>query len=115
MLRGNGENLIDFMYVDDAVDAMLRLVRARGERTTVDLASGAPVSINAIVATMARTLGVHVAVRHEGHTEEYIQFRSIDRAMADRFSFVPSIGFEDGMQRLASFFERQRDAAGRQA
>ena len=23
-LRGNGENLIDFMYVDDAVDGLLR-------------------------------------------------------------------------------------------
>ena len=32
-IRGNGENLIDFMYVDDAVDGFLQLTSsARPER-----------------------------------------------------------------------------------
>jgi UDP-glucose 4-epimerase len=114
-LRGNGENLIDFMYVDDAVDGMLRLVQAAGTSTTVDFASGAPVSVNAVVQAMARTLGVDVAVRHQGVTEEYIQFHSIDRAMSDRFGFAPTISFDDGLRRLVEFFERERDAAGRPA
>jgi len=113
-IRGNGENLIDFMHVDDAVDGMLRLVQARGTSATVDFASGAPVSVNAVVQTMARTLGVEVVLRHQGETEEYIQFHSVDRAMRDRFGFAPSISFEDGVRRLAAFFERERHAAGRQ-
>ena len=49
-VRGDGENLIDFMYVDDAVDGFLALVKARGQSGTVDFASGAPVSVNAVVA-----------------------------------------------------------------
>jgi UDP-glucose 4-epimerase len=111
-LRGNGENLIDFMYVDDAVDGMLRLVRAAGTSATVDFASGAPVSVNAVVQAMARTLGVDVAVRHQGVTEEYIQFHSIDRAMNDRFGFAPAIAFDAGLRRLVEFFEREKHAAG---
>jgi nucleoside-diphosphate-sugar epimerase len=114
-LRGNGENLIDFMYVDDAVDGMLRLVQAGGASLTVDFASGAPLSINAIVAAMARTLAVDVSVRHQGETEEYIQFRSVDSTMRDRFGFVPAIAFDDGLRRLAGFLEQERHAAGRQA
>jgi len=114
-LRGNGENLIDFMYVDDAVDGMLRLVQAAGTSTTVDFASGAPVSVNAVVQAMARTLGVDVSVRHQGVTEEYIQFHSIDRAMSDRFGVAPTISFDDGVRRLVEFFERERDATGRPA
>jgi UDP-glucose 4-epimerase len=114
VLRGNGQNLIDFMYVDDAVDGMLRLVRAGGTSATVDFASGAPVSVNAIVETMARTLGVDVSIRHQGETEEYIQFHSVDSTMRERFGFAPSIAFEDGLRRLAAFFERERHAAGRQ-
>ena len=31
VVRGDGKNLIDFMYVDDAVDGFLALVKARGE------------------------------------------------------------------------------------
>jgi len=111
-LRGNGENLIDFMYVDDAVDGMLRLVQAAGTSTTVDFASGAPVSVNAVVQAMARTLGVDVSVRHQGVTEEYIQFHSIDRSMTDRFGFAPTLSFEAGLRRLVEFFERERHAAG---
>jgi len=115
MLRGNGRNLIDFMYVDDAVDGMLRLVQARGTSTTLDFASGTPVSVNDVVAAMARVLGVDVRIRHQGETEEYIQFHTVDRAMRDRFGFVPSISFDDGVRRLAEFFERQRHATSRPA
>jgi UDP-glucose 4-epimerase len=99
-LRGNGENLIDFMYVDDAVDGMLRLVQAAGTSATMDFASGAPISLNAVVQAMARTLGVDVAVRHQGATEEYIQFHSVDQSMRDRFGFVPTVAFDEGIQRL---------------
>ena len=113
MLRGNGQNLIDFMHVDDAVDGLLRLVRAAGASATVDFASGAPVSINAIVQAMARTLRVDVTVRHEGETEEYIQFHSVDPTMRERFGCVPAIGFEDGLKRLADFLQRDPHAAGR--
>src|SRR5262249_38621744 len=63
-IRGSGQNLIDFMYVDDAVDAMLRIVADPSFTGTVDLASHAPVTIDAIVASMARAVGVDVTVRH---------------------------------------------------
>jgi nucleoside-diphosphate-sugar epimerase len=102
------------MYVDDAVDGILRLVQAAGTSATVDFASGAPVSVNGVVAAMARTLGADVLVRHQGETEEYIQFHSVDRAMRDGFGFVPAMSFADGLRRLADFLERERHAASRQ-
>ena len=86
-LRGNGENLIDFMYVDDAVDGFLTLTSSSGFSGTVDFASGAPLSVNAVAQTMAGVMGVDVTLRHEGHTEEYIQFHTVDRTMRDRFGF----------------------------
>jgi UDP-glucose 4-epimerase len=103
VIRGDGNNLIDFMHVDDAVDGFLELVKARGARLTVDFASGAPVSINDIVATMASTLGVEVTVRHEGTVAEYIEFRSADTTMGDRFGVAPKISFTDGLKRLSAF------------
>jgi UDP-glucose 4-epimerase len=105
-VRGDGRNLIDFMYVDDAVDGFLALVKAAGARMTVDFASGTPVSINDIVATMASTLGVDVTVRHEGTVPEYIEFRSADTTMRDRFGVTPAITFPDGLKRLSAFLGR---------
>jgi nucleoside-diphosphate-sugar epimerase len=101
VVRGDGENLIDLMYVDDAVDGLLALVRARGLTMTVDFASGSPVSVNQIVRAMAKTLGVDVAIRHEGQAAEYIEFRSVDAAMRERFGVSPMVSFEDGLRRLS--------------
>jgi len=113
VLRGDGRNLIDFMYVDDAVDGFLTLVRAAGSTATVDFASGMPVTIDEVVAAMARAMGVTVDVRHEGETEEYIEFRSVDTSMAARFGVKPSISFDDGLTRLVEFFESERREAPR--
>lgn len=106
-IRGNGENLIDFMYIDDAVDGFLSLVRAAGTRLTVDFASGAPIAVNQVIQAMARVLGVDVTVRHTGRTEEYIEFRSCDRTMSERFGFVPRVSFDDGLARLHAFLSSQ--------
>ena len=108
VVRGDGRNLIDFMYVDDAVEGFLALLRARGERLTVDFASGSPVSVNDVVNAMARVVGVDVTIRHEGVVPEYIEFTSTDRTMRERFGISPSVGFSDGLQRLKTFFEQPR-------
>jgi GDP-L-fucose synthase len=103
VIRGNGQNLIDFMYVDDAVDGFLALTRAAGTRATVDFASGTPVSVNDVVRMMARVAGVEVSIRHEGTVAEYIEFRSADTTMRDTFGCVPRVSFEDGLQQLRTF------------
>ena len=114
-LRGNGENLIDFMYVDDAVDGFLKLTASAGFSGTVDFASGAPVSVNTVVQTMATVLGVNVTTKHEGHTEEYIRFHTVDQTMRERFGVTPSMSFEDGVRRLHAFLLKERDGAGQPA
>ena len=91
------------MYVDDAVDGYLALLDARRRRATVDFASGAPVSVDDVVRAMARALGVDVTVRHEGDVPEYIEFRTVDTTMRDRFGVAPSISFDEGFRRLAAF------------
>jgi UDP-glucose 4-epimerase len=100
IVRGDGKNLIDFMYVDDAVDGFLALVQAKGERRTVDFASGSPISVNDVVNGMAQVIGVEVTIRHEGHVPEYIEFRTVDTTMRDRFGVQPSIPFHEGLARL---------------
>ncbi|MBM3808803.1 MAG: NAD(P)-dependent oxidoreductase [Acidimicrobiia bacterium] len=100
VVRGDGNNLIDFMYVDDAVDGFLALMKARGERRTVDFASGSPISVNHVVHAMAKAIGAEVTIRHEGHVPEYIEFRSVDTAMRDRFGVTPGIALAAGLERL---------------
>jgi UDP-glucose 4-epimerase len=114
-IRGDGENLIDFMYVDDAVDGFLKLMSSTAVNGTTDFASGASVSVNTIVQTMARVLGTDVRINYEGRTEEYIRFRTVDRTMRSQLGVEPLVSFEDGVRRLHQFLVRERDGAGRPA
>jgi nucleoside-diphosphate-sugar epimerase len=102
-IRGNGQNLIDFMYVDDAVEAMLRVVEAFDYSGTLDLACGAPVTIDQVVSAMAQACDVTVAVSHQGDVPEYIEFRSADATMRERFGLVPQTPFDEGVRRLRRF------------
>jgi UDP-glucose 4-epimerase len=108
VVRGDGKNLIDFMYVDDAVDGFLTLLTASGEKRTVDFASGSPISVNEVVEAMAHAVGVDVDVRHEGQVAEYIEFRSTDTTMRERFGVTPTITLAAGLERLRAHLEAQR-------
>ena len=112
VVRGDGNNLIDFMYVDDAVDGFVALVKAAGEKRTVDFASGAPISVNDVVHAMAKNLGVTVTVRHEGHVPEYIEFLSADRTMPERFGVRPTIAFDAGLERLRAHLMSRDQGSG---
>jgi nucleoside-diphosphate-sugar epimerase len=92
------------------VEGFLALVKASGARLTVDFASGSPISVNQVVQAMARTLGVEVSIRHQGQVAEYIEFRSADASMRDRFGVTPSIGFDAGLERLRAHLRAQGSA-----
>jgi nucleoside-diphosphate-sugar epimerase len=114
-VRGNGDNLIDFMYVADAVDGFLKLTSAAGFSGTVDFASGTPVTVNDVVRTMARALDVDVAIAHEGRVEEYIEFHSVDETMQNTFGVRAATPFEEGVRRLYRFLVEEARGAGQPA
>lgn len=61
-LRGDGKNLIALMYIDDTVDALLRLINAPGPSMTADLAADVRLSLDELVAVMARVTGVSIEI-----------------------------------------------------
>ena len=105
-LRGDGKNLIDFMYVDEAVDGFLSLVQADGHRV-LDFPCGSPVTLDELVQAAAEALGVTVEIRHEGRTAEHNQFYSVDRTMQDVFGVKPVIPLHEGLSQLAAHLRRQ--------
>jgi nucleoside-diphosphate-sugar epimerase len=113
-VRGDGRNLIDFMYVDDAIDGLFRLVANAGDtRLTIDFASGHPTPVAEVVRSMADAIASDIAIDLDGITEEYIEFQSGDRTMADEFGFVPQIPFDQGFRKLAEFVATHQTAAVR--
>jgi nucleoside-diphosphate-sugar epimerase len=102
-IRGDGRNLIDAMFVDDTVRAILALLAGPipDKQLTVDLASQAPVSLLELVQCAAAVFGLQPEISFTGSVPEYIRFTSADTQMRDLFGFTPSIGLPEGLSRFA--------------
>lgn len=112
-IRGDGRNLIDAMYVDDAVRGLLVLLRDQptaGAYQTVDLAAGAPLTIQDLVRKAAATFNIEPEIVCAGEVPEYMEFRSADTTMRDRYQFRPEVPLGDGLLRLATHLTGAADA-----
>jgi nucleoside-diphosphate-sugar epimerase len=109
-IRGDGKNLIDAMYVDDAMDAILRLLAAPDSGGIYDCASAAPLSVRSLVERAATTFGLTAEITCAGDVPEYIRFYSVDQTMRDRYGFAPRIPLEEGLVRFADFYKRSQSA-----
>jgi UDP-glucuronate 4-epimerase len=107
VLRGDGRNMIDAMYVDDTVRAILAILAKPGDTATVDLHSGAPMPLKDLVERAARRFGLEARIEYEGEVPEYNEFRSDDHAMRSRFGFAPAIDLDEGLGRFHDWMLRQ--------
>ncbi len=105
---GDGRNLIDAMYVDDAIRAVQAVLdRPMGE-TTVDLGVGKPISINDLVREAARTFGIDdVEITYTGKPVEYIEFSCSPKEFRRRYGFKPMISLGDGLRQFAEWLRKQ--------
>ena len=87
--------------------AFWRWSRPAGTRATVDFASGSPVSID---SRRARDGVGRSALTSRFATKaacpEYIEFRSVDDSMRERFGVTPRVPFADGLGRLNAFLRQ---------
>lgn len=60
---GDGSVVRDYVYVDDAVDAMLRAARFEGEPRIFNVGSGIGVSLNQLVEEIGKLLGRQLTVQ----------------------------------------------------
>jgi len=105
-IRGDGRNLIDAMYVDDAVAAVRAILEKPGESATFDLASGHPLTLRDLVVEAARAFGLEAEIAFEGAVPEYIEFRSADRTMAARYGFAPRVSLAEGLRRFKEWMAK---------
>ncbi|HEX9036782.1 MAG TPA: NAD(P)-dependent oxidoreductase [Ktedonobacterales bacterium] len=102
VVTGDGENLIDAMYVDDAIAALrATLDKPPSGAETVDLGVGAGETVNSVVERAARVFGLEARITHEGAPPEYIEFRIDPERFVARYGVRPRTSLEDGLSLLA--------------
>lgn len=108
VIRGNGQNQIDAMFVDDAVDGIIKAIKSAKTNLTVDFCAGKHLTINQLVKTSAAVFNQKVSIRHQGEVPEYNRFYALSREFEQLFNFKPKISMEEGLRRLKEHLIRQK-------
>ena len=94
-IRGDGRNLIDAMYISDAVRGIRQVLDCATADEVVDFATEKPLTINELVDRAAHVLDVRQPkIRHVGTVPEYREFFPSTARMERLFDFKPKVPLE---------------------
>jgi nucleoside-diphosphate-sugar epimerase len=119
-IYGDGSNLIDAMWVADAITGLLTigttgLARPPGVET-VDFAAGDPISIETLVRRAAGALNAgDVELTRRGTAHESNAFHADPRPLEEAYGVRAVTHLEDGLRALAEFLRGRHPAAGTRA
>jgi UDP-glucose 4-epimerase len=104
-IYGDGEQSRDFTYVGNVVDATIRAGEAEGASgEIVNIAAGAPASVNQVAETIGAILGRPVRKRELPPRPGDIRDSWADIAKAERLlGYRPQIALEEGLRRTVEF------------
>jgi nucleoside-diphosphate-sugar epimerase len=110
---GDGEQTRSFMYVDDCVEGMLRLMSS-DYRDPLNLGTDRLITINELVALVAKIAGKRLAGRHDLTKPQGVRGRNSDnRRLIQALGWEPSVSLEDGLPVTYRWIENELRHAGR--
>jgi len=107
---GDGENYIDFMYIDDAIQGLFKVINGSKANVTVDFCSGNPQTINQLIIKVGRIFNKKIRIEHKGTSPEYIRFYASPKMMIQTFGFRPSTSLKDGLQKFSKWLDQSVQA-----
>jgi nucleoside-diphosphate-sugar epimerase len=106
-IMGNGKNFIDAMYIDDTIDALLKIARSDKGNVILDLCYGRPMTINELVMEIGSIFGRNITIQHQGSAAEYTTFFASPHHVEALFNFSPTTSLQEGMMKFADYVVNQ--------
>lgn len=100
-ILGDGNNLLDFLYIDDAVDLIMEIAQRSPADATMDIAAHNPVSVRKLVETV-REIRPLPPINYGGAPTEYNQFFSVYNTVKQYYGWEPKTDLESGLRKLAA-------------
>ena len=109
---GDGENVRDFIYIDDVVEATLRLILRHQDSGTYNLGSGVGYSVNQVTSAVEAVCNRRLKVKY--HPPRGIDVRRVvlDIArLAAKLNWQPTTGLAQGLATTWDVLQQQSDWA----
>lgn len=98
-LWGDGEQTRSFLYIDECIEGVRRLMQCETFRGPVNIGSSERVTINQMAGMIMEIAGKHLSIRHVAGPEG-VRGRNSDNARIHReLGWAPSASLKDGLAR----------------
>jgi GDP-L-fucose synthase len=106
---GDGSATREFLYVEDAADAILLAAERYNSSDPVNLGSGEEISIKDLVGKIAATIGFKGRIVWDTSKPNGQPRRKLDTTRAEqRFGFHAKTGFDEGLRRTVASYTTNR-------
>ncbi len=114
-LWGDGTPTREFLYVEDAADAIVKATAEYDDGEPVNIGTGRETCISELAGIIARETGFGGRIEWDPTRPSGQPRRCLDtRRAAERFGFVAQTTLEEGLRRTIGWYERTHRPAGRQ-
>lgn len=112
LILGDGTQTMDFVFIEDVARANLLAADAPATDEVFNIASGTETSLNELARVLAHAMGRTPATEYgPARKVNPVPRRLADTSKAEQLlGFQARIGLEQGLQRLVSWWEKQRCA-----
>lgn len=110
----SGQRAIDWIYVEDVVDALLASALAPDvEGKTIDIGSGELMTVQAVVHTLARSLGFDGPPAFGARPDRQLERVDVaDRSAAQELlGWTPKVSLDDGLKRTIQWYIRNLESS----
>jgi GDP-L-fucose synthase len=105
---GTGKASREFLYVDDAADAIVRAAESYDDPEPVNIGAGAELTIRELVETIAELTGFKGRIDWDTSKPDGQPRRMLDTSRArERFGWTSSTPFREGLRRTIDWYESQ--------
>jgi len=97
-INGNGNNLIDTMYIDDYIKILLKIIDSNISNEIIPVCKSQPVTIKELAKTVAEIYSFpEFTLSFDGKPTEDTRFVLDNRKMIDLFGIKPETSLRDGL------------------
>jgi len=101
---GGGSAVRDFLFVDDAIEAVLRAAEVYDKPEPMNIGSGAPVSIKELLGAICVAAGFHGEIRWDHEKPEGQKTRILDtKRMESELGFHAAVPLKAGLEKTIAW------------
>lgn len=105
---GDGSVVRDFIYIDDAIRAIMKIVNGENKHRTFNLGCGYGTSIKQVLETIEKVLGIKLNVSYLEGRKVDVPVNYLDISRYEKYyGALNPISLEDGIRKTADFMKKE--------